>query len=150
MAFIPNRQSACLNGTSTQTTPPLWVELLLLCEVPEEHKVATSQVRRDAARQLGCRPRDVKFELWLMAPECHRARAYEQWFKSLDPEIQEWSVPLQIVSRQEYAVRTGHTDNDKGIAASVLEFSNDWNEVHRPKVYGLQAVRPDPVLRLNE
>jgi hypothetical protein len=117
----------------------LWVELLLLCEVPEDHKVAALEHCQGVAMA-----HNVQFKLWLLAPECSRARAYEKWFKSLPPYIQEWSVPPKILSREDYAAITGHTLDDNGISASALEFGHGWGQNYRPTVYGLLPVAPGP------
>jgi hypothetical protein len=117
----------------------MWVELLLLCEVPEDHKVAALEHCQGVAMA-----HNVQFKLWLLAPECRLARAYEQWFNSLEPDIQEWSVPPKILSREDYAAKTGHTLDDDGISESALEFGAGWGQNYRPTVYCLLPVAPGP------
>ena len=80
----------------------------------------------------------------LLAPDCRLARQYCRWFNGLEEYVKAWSLQPMIVSRADYAVKTGRKNDDNGVIESALEFGRGFGEMYRPIFLGKYS---DPPLR---
>ena len=55
-----------------------------------------------------------------------------------------------IVSRAEYAARSGRKQDESGIIESALEFGRGFGELHRPPLVAVFADPPPRTARPNE
>jgi hypothetical protein len=118
--------------------------LLLRSEIPDHE--ACLQTRQDAARQMGCRLREVSLHTFLIAPKVRAAEAYVKWFKALPPDVQATAVPPTVMGRLEYAEKVGprleiaDPTSDLGIAKAATDFACGWRKLRRPPHHAVEAV----------
>jgi hypothetical protein len=107
---------------SASTLPERHMEAMLKSELPEQYQKPDVALMQATARQHRCRLRDVQWKVALISMDCKLAIEYDQWFNSLDGDIREWAVPHMILSREEYAEKTGHTQDERGQAAAAKKY----------------------------
>ena len=117
---------------SASTLPKRHMEVMLKMELPKQYQKPDVALMRATARQRRCRPGDVQWKVALISMECGLAKEYDQWFNSQEGFIREWAVPHMILSREEYAEKTGHTQDERGQAAAAKKYMDGFNTLHRP------------------
>ena len=117
---------------SASTLPERHMEPMLKSELPEQFQQPDVALMQATARQHRCRLRDVQWKVALISMECELAIQYDQWFNSLEGFFRERAVPHMILSREEYAVKTGHTRDICGQAAAAKKYMDGFNTLHRP------------------
>ena len=117
---------------SASTLPKRHMEVMWKGELPKQYQEPDVALIQATARQRRCRPGDVQWKVALISMECNLAREYDQWFNSLDGDIRKWAVPHMILSREEYAVKTGHRQDIIGQAAAAKKYIDGFNTLYRP------------------
>jgi len=107
------------------------MEILLFSEVAEKDLPTRAQIQA-LARHFRCQPEEVQWQLRLLALDCRLARQYCRWWDGLPDYVKAWSVQPMILSRADYAVKTGHNNDENGIIESAVEFGRGFGEMYRP------------------
>ena len=117
---------------SASTLPKRHMEAMLKSELPKQYQKPDAAAMQETARQHRCRLRDVQWKVALISMDCKLANEYDEWFNSLEDFFKEWAVPHLILSKEEYAVKTGHTRDIRGQAAAAKKYIDGFNTKNRP------------------
>ena len=135
---------------STSTLPKRHMEALLLSELPKEYQNPDAELLRATARERRCRLKDVQWRVVLISMDCNLASDYDKGFNSLDKDFKAWAVPHLILSKEEYAERTGHARDLCGQAAAAKKYIDGFGKFPRPPNYAAIVDVSAPVSRPNE
>ena len=117
---------------SASTLPEPHMEVMLMSELPKQFQKPDVAMMRETARQHHCRLRDVQWNVALISMDCKLAIQYDEWFNSLEGYFREWAVPHMILSKEEYAEKTGHTRDTRGQAAAAKKYVDGFTRLYRP------------------
>ena len=117
---------------SASTLPKRHMEAMLKSELPKQYQKPDFAAMQETARQHRCRLKDVQWKVALISMECKLAREYDEWFNSLDGFFQEWAVPHEILSKEDYAETNGHTRCKRGQAVAAKEYIDGFDTLYRP------------------
>ena len=117
---------------TASTLPKRHMQAMLKSELPKQYQKPDLAAMRATARQHHCSLKHVQWKVALISMDCKLAKEYDQWFNSLEDFFREWAVPHLILSKEEYAERTGHTRDKTGQAAAAKEYVAGFKRLYRP------------------